>query len=111
LRPQSSSWTVSQLVAQGQATSLDLSGDTLTATTKDGHQYRVDGVDVAGFREMITPKALSSNIEVTISTGDALTPASILGTVSAFVPLIVLLVAALIVFRWFRRPPRLSTAS
>jgi DNA-binding CsgD family transcriptional regulator len=111
LPPSTNLATVSQLVAQGQATSLDLSGDTLTATTKDGHQYRVDGVDVAGFREMITPKALSSNIEVTISTGDALTPASILGTVSAFVPLIVLLVAALIVFRWFRRPPRLSTAS
>jgi DNA-binding CsgD family transcriptional regulator len=111
LPPSTNLATVTQLVAQGQATSLDLRGDTLTVTTKDGHQYRVVGVDEAAFSEVLMPKALSSNVDVTISSGDALTPASILGTVSAFAPLIVLLVAALIVFRWFRRPPRFSAAA
>ena len=57
LPPSTNLATVSQLVAQGQATSLDLRGDTLTVTTNDGRQYRVDGVDDAGFNEML-PKAL-----------------------------------------------------
>jgi DNA-binding CsgD family transcriptional regulator len=110
LPPSTNLATVSQLVAQGQATSLDLHGDTLTVTTNDGRQYRVAGVDGASFNEML-PKALSSNVQVTISKGDALTPASILGPVSAFAPLIVLLAFALMVFRRLRRPPRLSPAA
>lgn len=110
LPPSTNLATVSQLVAQGQASSLDLRGDTLTVTTNDGRQYRVDGVDGAGFNEML-PKALGSNVKVTISKGDELTPASILGPVGAFTPLIVLLVVALMVFRRLRRPPRFSPAS
>jgi ATP-dependent Zn protease len=110
LPPSANLATVSQLVAQGQATSLDLRGDTLTVTTNDGRQYRVDGVDGANFNEML-PKALSSNVQVTISKGDALTPASVLGPVSAFAPLIVLLVVGLMVFRRLRRPRRFSPAA
>jgi hypothetical protein len=79
-------------------------------TTNDGRQYRVDGVDGAGFNEML-PKALGPNVKVTISKGAELTPASILGPVGAFTPLIVLLVVALMVFRRLRRPPRFSPAS
>jgi DNA-binding CsgD family transcriptional regulator len=111
LPPSTNLATVSQLVAQGQATSLDLRGDTLTVTTKDGRHYRVDGVDDVGLSEIPLSKALSSNVQVTISKGDALTPASILGPVGAFAPLIVLLVVSLMVFRRLRRPPRFSPAS
>jgi DNA-binding CsgD family transcriptional regulator len=111
LPPSTNLATVSQLVAQGQATNLDLHGETLTVTTKDGHRYRVDRVGGAAFSEILLPEALRANVEVIISSGDTLTPASILGPVSAFAPPIVLLVAALIVFRRFRHPPHLSPAS
>jgi DNA-binding CsgD family transcriptional regulator len=111
LPPSTNLATVSQLVAQGQATSLDLRGDTLTVTTNDGRQYRVAGVDGAAFSEILTPKVLGSTVEVTISKGDALTPADVLGPVSAFAPLIVLLIVALAAFRRLRRPPRFSPAS
>ena len=111
LPPSTNLATVSQLVAQGQATSLDLRGDTLTVTTKDGRHYRVDGVDDVGLSEIPLSKALSSNVQVTISKGDALTPASILGPVGAFAPLFALLVVSLMVFRRLRRPPRFSPAS
>jgi DNA-binding CsgD family transcriptional regulator len=111
LPPSTNLATVSQFVAQGQATSLDLHGDTLTVTTNDGRQYRVAGVDGAAFSEILTPKVLGSNVQVTISKGDELTPASILGPVSAFAPLIVLLVVGLVVFRRLRRPPRFSPAA
>ena len=111
LPPSTNLATVSQLVAQGQATSLDLHGDTLIVTTNDGRHYRVDGVDDVGLSEIPLSKALSSNVQVTISKGDELTPASILGLVSAFAPLIVLLVVGLMVFRRLRRPPRFSPAA
>jgi DNA-binding CsgD family transcriptional regulator len=110
LPPSTNLATISQLVAQGQATSLDLHGDTLIVTTNDGRQYRVSSVDSASFNEML-PKALSSNVQVTISKGDELTPASILGPVSAFAPLIVLLVVGVMIFRRLRRPPRFSPAA
>jgi DNA-binding CsgD family transcriptional regulator len=106
LPPSTNLATVSQLVAQGQAASLDLRGDTLTVTTKDGSRYRVDGVDEAGFSEILLPKALGSNVEVSISSGDTLTLGSIAALVSAFAPLILLLAVALVVFRWLRRQPQ-----
>jgi hypothetical protein len=54
---------------------------------------------------------MGATLEVTISKGDALTPASILGPVSAFAPMIVLLIVALVVFRRLHPPPRFSPAS
>jgi DNA-binding CsgD family transcriptional regulator len=110
LPPSTDLATVSQLVTRGQATSLDLRDDTLIVTSNDGRQYRVDGVDGASFNEML-PKALGSNVHVTISKGNGLTPASILGPVSALATLIVLLVVGLMVFRRLRRSPRFSPAA
>jgi len=97
--------TVSQLVAQGQATNLDLRGDTLYLTTADGHHYRVDGVSEAAFHEILAIKTTAGE-EFSISSSDD-TPAlvSIIAFVSAILPLVVLVVVALMAFRWLRRPP------
>ncbi|MGA3030764.1 MAG: helix-turn-helix transcriptional regulator [Candidatus Limnocylindrales bacterium] len=99
--------TVSQLVAQGRATSLDLRGDTFFVSTADGRHYRVDGVDEAAFYEML-PEVIGTTVEVSISGGgDTLALVSILAFVSATLPLVVLLlVAAFVAFRWLRRPPQ-----
>jgi DNA-binding CsgD family transcriptional regulator len=113
LPPSTNLATVSQLVAQGQATSLDLRGDTLFVITADGRHYRVDGVGQAALGEIAlrSEANMGATLEVTISKGDALTPASILGPVSAFAPMIVLLIVALVVFRRLHPPPRFSPAS
>ena len=106
LPPTTNLVTVSQLVAQGQATSLDLRGDTLFVTTADGHRYRVDGVDEATRRE-IFPKAMAAGAVVSISKGeDANIFVSNVGFLSATLPLVLLLVVALVAFRRFRRPPQ-----
>jgi DNA-binding CsgD family transcriptional regulator len=107
LPPATNLATVSQLVAQGQATSLDLRGDTLFVTTADGRHYRVEGVDLASFREML-PEVIGTTAEVSISSGgDTLALVSVLAFVSATLPLVVLLlVVALVAFRWRRRPPQ-----
>lgn len=103
LPPATNLATVSQLVAQGQATSLDLRGDTLFVTTADGRHYRVDAVDLATFRE-IFPKAMAAGAEVSISRGgDSLVPVAFL---FATLPLVLLLVAVLVAIRWIRRPPQ-----
>jgi DNA-binding CsgD family transcriptional regulator len=104
LPPATNLATVSQLVAQGQATSLDLRGDTLFVATADGRHYRVDGVDEAAFREIL-PEAIGTTAEVSISSsGDTLVPS--LAFVAALLPVVLLLVAVLVAFRWFRRPPQ-----
>lgn len=97
--------TVSQLVVQGQVTSLDLRGDTLFVTTSDGRGYRVEGVDQAALRKIL-PDGVGTRIEFSISSGDHTNPlVSGLAFLSATLPLVLLLVAALLVFRWFRRQP------
>ena len=106
LPPTTNLVTVSQLVAQGQATSLDLRGDTLFVTTADGHRYRVDGVDDATRREIFA-KAMAAVAKVSISSGDDTNIfVSNLGFLSATLPLVLLLVVALVAFRRFRRPPQ-----
>jgi DNA-binding CsgD family transcriptional regulator len=106
LPPATNLATVSQLVAQGQATNLDLRGDTLFVTTADGRHYRVDGVDQAAFREILAIKTTAGE-EVSFSSSDD-TPAlvSVIAFVSATLPLVLLLVVALVAFRWLRRPPQ-----
>jgi DNA-binding CsgD family transcriptional regulator len=111
LPPTTNLVTVSQFVAQGQATNLDLRGDTLFVTTADGHRYRVDAVDAATFRE-IFPKAMAAGAQVTISPGeDTNIFVSNLGFLSATLPLVLLLVVALVAFRRFRRPPHPRAAA
>jgi DNA-binding CsgD family transcriptional regulator len=113
LPPSTNLATVSQIVDQEQATSLDLRGDTLFVTTADGRHYRVDGVGQAAFGEIAlrAEANIGATVEVSISRGDSLTPASIVGIVSAFAPLILLVAVALVIFRRLHRPPRLSPAS
>lgn len=102
---------VSQFVAQGQATNLDLRGDTLYVTTADGRNYRVNGVDVAAFREII-PQAIGSGAAVSVSGGSSVSLAvSIIVFVSEMLPLVILLLGALVAFRWLHRPPRLRPAA
>jgi DNA-binding CsgD family transcriptional regulator len=106
LPPTTNLVTVSQLVAQGQATSLDLRGDTLFVTTADGHRYRVDGVDASTFRE-IFPKAMAAGAVVRISPGDDTNIfVSNVGFLAVTLPAVLLLVTALVAFRWLRRPPQ-----
>ena len=106
LPPSTSLATVSQLVAQGQVTSLDLRGDTLFVTTSDGRRHRVDRVDEAAFQKIL-PEAIGTEFEYSISIGDNTNPwVSGLAFLSATLPLVLLLVAALLAFRWLRRPPQ-----
>jgi DNA-binding CsgD family transcriptional regulator len=113
LPPTTNLVTVSQLVAQGQVTSLDLRGDTLYVTTADGHDYRVNGVDdrvngvdAATFHEIRT-KAMAAGAQYSRSPGDDTNFfVSNLGFLAATLPLVLLLVGALVAFRWFRRPPQ-----
>lgn len=110
LPPATNLATVSQFVAQGQVTSLDLRGDTLFATTSDGRGYRVDGVDQATFWKIL-PEGVGNRFEFSISSGDHTNPlVSGLVFFSATLPLLLLLVVALVVLRWFRRQPRPRTA-
>ncbi len=110
LPPATNLATVSQFVAQGQVTIVDLRGDTLFVTTSDGRGYRVDGVDQAAFRKIL-PEGVGTKIEFSISSGDHTNPlVSGLAFLSATVPLLLLLVVALGVLRWFRRQPRPTTA-
>jgi hypothetical protein len=113
LPPSTNLATVSQIVDQEQAISLDLRGDTLFVTTADGRHYRVDGVGQAAFGEIVlrAEANIGATVEVSISRGDSLTPAAIVGIVSAFAPLILLVAVALVIFRRLHRPPRLSPAS
>ena len=113
LPPSTNLATVSKLVDQGQATSLDVRGDTLFVTTADGRHYRVDGVGQAAFGEIAlrAEANIGATVEVSISRGDTVTLASIVGIVSAFAPPILLVAVALLIFRRLRRPPRFSPAS
>lgn len=111
LPPATNFATVSQLVARGQATNLDLRGDTLYVTTADGRNYRVDGVGEAAFREIL-PQAIGSGAAVSISGGSSASLAmSIIVVVSEMLPLVILLLGALVALRWLRRPPRLRPAA
>lgn len=106
LPPSTDLATVSQFVAQGQVTSLDLRGDTLTVTTSDGRHYRVAGVDQTAFGEIL-PKVIGTTVEVSVSRGDDTNIlVSNLAFLSATLPLVLLLVAALVAFRWLRRAPQ-----
>ena len=115
LPPSTTLATVSQLVAQGQATSLDLRGDTLDVTTADGRHYRVDGVSQAAFDEIASRAKANMGVAIEISgSGDTPTLVSAVAFVSAVAPLILLLIVglgALVVLRRIRRPPRLRPAS
>ncbi|MFI5259536.1 MAG: hypothetical protein ACHQ01_08015, partial [Candidatus Limnocylindrales bacterium] len=94
-----------QFVAQGQVTSLDLRGDTLFVTTTNGRGYRIDGVDQATFWKIL-PEGVGTRFEFSISSGDHTNPmVSSLAFLSATLPLVLLMVATLVVFRWFRRQP------
>jgi DNA-binding CsgD family transcriptional regulator len=110
LPPATNLATVSQLVAQGQVTSLDLRGDTLFVTTSDERRYRVDGVDGATFWKIL-PEGIGTKFEFSISGGGGDTNPFVpsLAFLSATLPLVLLLivaVAALVVLRWLRRPPQ-----
>ena len=112
LPPSTDLATVSRLVDQRQATNLDLRGETLFVTTADGRHYRVAGVGQATFDAMASQAKANTGttVEFSIASGDAPTPASVAVLVSAFGPLILLLVVSLVVFRRVRRPPQLRSA-
>jgi DNA-binding CsgD family transcriptional regulator len=106
LPPATNLATASQFVAQGQVTSLDLRGDTLFVTTSDGRGYRVEGVDQAALRKIL-PEGVGTKIEFSISIGDHKNPlVSGIAFLSAILPLVLLLVAALVALSWLRRPPQ-----
>jgi DNA-binding CsgD family transcriptional regulator len=110
LPPATNLATVSQFVAEGQVTSLDLRGDTLFVATSDGRHYRVDALDQAAFWKIL-PEGVGTKFEFSISSGDHTNPlVSGLAFLSATLPLVLLLVVALVVLRWFRRQPRPRTA-
>ena len=114
LPPATNFATVSQLVAQGQATNLDLRGDTLFVATADGRNYRVDGVGEAAFRDLFAQamKSSGTTVQVSISGGSSASLAvSIIVFVSEMLPLVILLLGALVAFRWLHRPPRLRPAA
>jgi DNA-binding CsgD family transcriptional regulator len=110
LPPATNLATVSQLVAQGQVTSLDLRGDTLFVTTSDGRGYRVDAVDQAAFWNVLS-EGVGTKFEFSISSVDHTNPlVSGLAFLSATLPLVLLLVGALLALRWLRRPPQPNPA-
>jgi hypothetical protein len=113
LPPSTNLATVSQLVDQGQATSLDLRGDTLYVATTDGRHYRVDGVSSAALVEVQSraEAKMGATVEITVERGDSLTPTSFFATVMPFAPLILLVAVAVVLFRLLRRPPRFRPAS
>jgi DNA-binding CsgD family transcriptional regulator len=114
LPPATNLATVSQLVAQGRATSLDLRGDTLFVVTSDGSRYRVEGTNPGSVQELLTQAMSSSDttVQVSISSGSNESLAvSIIVFFSATLPLAILLLVAVVTFRWLRRPPRLRPAA
>jgi DNA-binding CsgD family transcriptional regulator len=105
LPPATSLASVSQLVAQGRATNLDLRGDTLFVTSADGQRYRVGGVDEASMQELVAEArtSIGTSFEVSMSDGDTLV--SVLIFLSATLPLAVVLLAGAVAAMWWRRRP------
>ena len=108
LPPATNLAAVSGLVAQGQATNLDLRGDTLFVATADGRGYRVEGVGEAAFRDLFAQamKSSGTTVQVSISGGSGDTLVSGLVFIAAMLPVILLLVAALVAALRFRRRPQ-----
>ncbi len=106
LPPATNIATVSQFVADGQVTSLDLRGDTLFVTTSDGRHYRTNGVDQTALWKIL-PEGVGTKFEFSISSVAGTNPVvSSLAFLSATMPLVLLLVAGLVALHWLRRPPQ-----
>lgn len=97
--------TVSQLVSEGQVTSLDLRGGSLFVTTADGRHYRVDGADEAAVRAM-QAQAIAASDQVSVSSGGDSLVTSLAILATSLAPLVLLLLVLLLTLRWLRRPPQ-----